>query len=107
MLLEKNGIRSGPLQYGETAERKTPWLALDFDFAGKTHSVLIRPADVQMEQGPQLFEPYNWRAGWPLESLIDEFIVRLDRYLDGGTWEGPPEDGLAYRAHRRLRPGRE
>lgn len=82
-ILEAHGI-DAPFQEASVGPG---YLAATFKRAGKVFTIELGPDFVQMEEGTSLFEAYRSRAGEPLETLIDEFAERLDRYLAGGSWE--------------------
>ena len=66
-----------------------------FTFAGEEHLLAIYDDEINMTQGPNLFESYmpnEFKSG---ATLIEGFETRLNRYLGGGCWEDPAEKGLA------------
>lgn len=82
------------------------WLATDFEFRGQKHELLVAHDDAQMDVGAARYENYAYVGDQSDESVVEEFVTRLDRYLGGGAWEGPPEpEGLWRYLLRRLRGG--
>lgn len=69
------------------------WVA-SFVFQGKRHKIEVYEDGPVMLCGKQLFEPYQPEEFQDKQALREGFATRLDRYLSGGSWEGPDEAGV-------------
>lgn len=78
------------------------WLSHSFVRNGQRYRIEIYEDSVVMHQGDRLFEPYMTQEFESDQAQIQGFCERLDRYLGGGDWEGPNEDGPVIRFFRRL-----
>lgn len=70
-----------------------PSLTAQFEHQGRSHDIEIYADDVVMLEGKSLYECYLRREYRNDESLIEGFASRLSRYLTGGSWAGPDEQG--------------
>lgn len=68
------------------------WLHGEFSFGGRPYRIMIVDDDIVMESGPSRFETYAYDDG-PDSVVLYEFVTRLERLLDGGSWDGPPRAG--------------
>ena len=89
-VLEKK--EAGPKFQLDAGARKTFWTS--FQFNGDEHILAIYEDNINMTQGPNLYESYMPEEFKSDEALIEGFTTRLQRYLSGGGWAGPREKGL-------------
>ncbi|MCI0423968.1 MAG: hypothetical protein L0312_32945 [Acidobacteria bacterium] len=80
-----------------------PSLTAGFEHRGKTHSIEIYSDDVVMIEGESLYECYLRSEFRSEESWIEGFASRLSRYLSGGDWAGPDEEGWPEKAAEGLK----
>lgn len=98
-VLEKHGIKTEGFRLNLGA-RKAYWAS--FPFRGEEHTVAVYDDNVNMQQGPNLFECYMPDEFKSDASLIEGFSSRLDRYLSGGDWAGEGEEGPLAGVRKRL-----
>jgi hypothetical protein len=72
---------------------------------GKDYVISVSPDHVLMHSadGRSAYECYLKHELSTPESLISGFASRLDRYIGGGSWAGPDEEGLLDRILNKLR----
>ncbi len=70
------------------------WFAADFVLNGREHTIGVYDDDVTMTAESRLFECYLRREYLSEATLVDGFSARLTRYLSGGPWDDPDEQGV-------------
>ncbi len=92
-VLSRHGFASTIFVAGEGT---SSWYWTAFQFHQKEHRIEIYPKIVVMHQDEDqlYFECYMNDEFESEAALIKGFSTRLDRYLGGGTWEGPEEKGF-------------
>lgn len=98
-VLDRHGIQAEDFRLNVGA-RKAYWTS--FSFKGEEHTVAVYDDNVNMQQGPNLFECYMPDEFKSDASLIEGFSSRLDRYLSDGAWEGEGEEGPLAGVRKRL-----
>ena len=74
-----------------TGTLKTFWTL--FTFKGEEHVLAVFEDNVNMRQGPSLYECYMPEEFVGEDVRVENFVVRLDRYLSGLSWAGEGEEG--------------
>jgi len=100
-VLRERGIPQAFME-AEDADGK-PWMSCVFQWSGREYEIEIFQDSVVMTSGKELFEPYMPREFSSADAQIIGFTTRLDRYLSGGDWEGPDEEGFVERCLKAFR----
>lgn len=89
-VLTKHHVSFEPFTWNIGAKRA---LWSKFDFQGEEYLLAIYEDELNMIQGPNLFECYMPEEFHTDRVLIESFMIRLDRLLSGGDWASPEEGG--------------
>ena len=98
-LLEKHGYGAVRFDY---FPNDNPRYVAKIDVRGQQHEIEVYQTGPVMVAGAQLFEPYMPEEFESEAALEQGFATRLERYLDGGAWEGPDELGFLGSVVKRL-----
>jgi len=79
-----NNIAAVPFHVKEGAE-PTAWASFPID--GKEHVVAIFPKELNIREGPNLYECYLPGEFVTPSTLIESFATRLHRLLTTGVWD--------------------
>lgn len=61
---------------------------------GIAHDIEVYRDDVVMHRGSSTLECFTYVKHRTSETVIGEFLERLDRYLQGGPWVTPEDKGV-------------
>jgi hypothetical protein len=87
-LLKENDVAAGNFCLNVGAQRAF-WTS--FFFNGEEHVLSVYEENINLTQGPNLYECYMPEEFESDETLIEGFAARFKRYLLGGEWKGEDE----------------